>query len=106
MLISGSDNFMQIEAKNLEGNPVNNLRRLGYSFQRQDGDEMSFIRPMATAGYPRFHMYVKMTGVDMLINIHLDMKKETYGENTRHHGEYGDEGALKEEVRRLKVLLG
>ncbi|MFZ2193795.1 MAG: hypothetical protein WAV31_06145 [Candidatus Moraniibacteriota bacterium] len=96
---------MQIEVKNIQGNPVNNLRRLGYSFQRNEGDEMSFIRPLAMAGYPRFHMYVKMTGSDMLINIHLDMKKETYGENTRHHGEYENEGVLKEEVRRLKVLL-
>ncbi|HAI74173.1 MAG TPA: hypothetical protein DCS28_01880 [Candidatus Moranbacteria bacterium] len=97
---------MRIEVKNIDGNPVNNLRRFGYSFQRQEGDERSFIRPLAAAGYPRFHMYVKMDGADMMINIHLDMKKETYGENTRHHGEYGDEGALKEEARRLKVLLG
>ncbi|MFA5872320.1 MAG: hypothetical protein WC858_06430 [Parcubacteria group bacterium] len=97
---------MQIEVKDVQGNPVNNLRRLGYSFQRHEGDEMSFIRPMAAAGYPRFHMYVKVSGTDMLINIHLDVKKETYGENTRHHGEYGNDGALKEEVRRLKALLG
>jgi len=96
---------MQLEVKNIQGNPVNNLRRLGYAFQRHEGDEMSFIRPMAAAGYPRFHMYVKITGTDMLINIHLDVKKETYGENTRHHGEYSNDGALKEEVRRLKVLL-
>lgn len=96
---------MQIEVKNIEGNPVNNLRRLGYVFQRQEGEEMSFVRPLAAAGYPRFHMYVKTCGADMTINIHLDMKKETYGENTRHHGEYADEGALKEEVRRLKALL-
>lgn len=96
---------MQIEVKNILGNPVNNLRRLGYSFQRHEGDEMSFVRPMAAAGYPRFHMYVKMNGTDMLINIHLDVKKETYGDDTRHHGEYGNDGALKEEVRRLKVLL-
>ena len=96
---------MQIEVKNVDGNPVNNLRRLGYSFQHHVGDEMSFIRPMASAGYPRFHMYVKMNGRDMYISIHLDMKKETYGENTRHHGEYENDGALKEEVRRLKALL-
>jgi len=96
---------MQIEVKNVLGNPVNNLRRLGYAFQRHEGDEMSFVRPMAAAGYPRFHMYVKMNGTDMLINIHLDVKKETYGDDTRHHGEYGNDGALKEEVRRLKALL-
>ncbi len=96
---------MQLEVENTAGNPINNLRRLGYSFQRQDGNEMSFVRPLASAGYPRFHMYVKINGSNMLINIHLDMKKETYGDNTRHHGEYENEGALKEEVRRLKTLL-
>jgi hypothetical protein len=96
---------MQIEVKNVQGNLVNNLRRLGYSFQRHADNEMSFVRPLASAGYPRFHMYVKMIGADMLINIHLDMKKETYGENTRHHGEYENDGALKEEVRHLKALL-
>ena len=96
---------MQIEVKNITENPVNLLRRLGYSFQRNEGEEMSFVRPMAAAGYPRFHMYVKMTGSDMRISIHLDQKKETYGEDTRHHGEYENSGALAEEVRRLKAIL-
>ena len=41
----------------------------------------------------------------MEINIHLDMKKETYGNDTRHHGEYENSGALAEEVRRLKAIL-
>lgn len=96
---------MQLEIKKIESNPANILRRAGYSFQRKEGDEMSFVRPLATQGYPRFHMYVKVKGVDMHINIHMDAKKETYGEGTRHHGEYEDEGALKEEVRRLKKIL-
>lgn len=96
---------MQIEIKNIEGNPVNILRRLGYFFQRNEGLEMSFVRPLASAGYPRFHMYAKLNGPDLLINIHLDAKKETYGDDTRHHGEYGDDGALREEVRRIKALL-
>jgi hypothetical protein len=96
---------MQLEVKNIKENPVNALRRLGYSFQRNEGDEMSFVRSLAAAGYPRFHMYVKMNGADMKINIHLDMKKETYGEDTRHHGEYENSGALAEEVRRLKMIL-
>jgi hypothetical protein len=41
----------------------------------------------------------------LTINIHLDQKKGTYGEDTRHHGEYENDGALKEEVRRLKTFL-
>ena len=96
---------MKIEIKKIAENPVNALRRLGYTFQRRENDEMSFVRPFSASGYPRFHMYVKMNGSDMTINIHLDAKKETYGENTRHHGEYENEGALKEEVRRIKTSL-
>ncbi len=98
---------MIIEAKNIQENPTNTLRRLGYTFQHKvkGSEEMSFIRPMASAGYPRFHIYTKLSGSDLTINIHLDQKKGTYGEDTRHHGEYENDGALKEEVRRLKTFL-
>jgi hypothetical protein len=96
---------MKIEIKNIKTNPVNLLRRAGYAFQRQEKDEMSFIRPFSASGYPRFHMYVKINGADMFINIHLDQKKETYGDDTRHHGEYENEGPLAEEVSRLKKIL-
>jgi len=98
---------MIIELKNIQENPVNMLRRLGYGFQHKtdNGNEMSFVRPMSSSGYPRFHIYAKLDGANLTLNIHLDQKKETYGENTRHHGEYADDGALKEEVRRLKSFL-
>ena len=66
---------------------------------------MSFIRPFSASGYPRFHMYVSMEGADLKINIHLDMKKETYGEGTRHQGEYEDNDALRDEAERLKKVL-
>jgi hypothetical protein len=96
---------MKIEVKGVKGNPVNILRRAGYTFQRVENAEMSFIRPLASAGYPRFHMYVKMVNFDMQISIHLDQKKETYGDSTRHHGEYENEGALKIEVERIKEII-
>jgi hypothetical protein len=96
---------MKITIEKVQGNPVNALRRVGYSFQRQEGEEMSFIRPLARAGYPRFHMYAQISGFNLLINIHLDQKKETYGDSTRHHGEYEDDGALKVEVERIKNIL-
>lgn len=96
---------MQLEIKNIKLNPVMLLRRAGYTFQRNEGQEMSFVRALARAGYPRFHMYVSVSGRDMKINIHLDQKKETYGENTRHHGEYENDGALKTEVERLMRVL-
>jgi hypothetical protein len=96
---------MKIEIKAVKGNPVNILRRAGYVFQRVENTEMSFVRPLASAGYPRFHMYVSISNFDMLINIHLDQKKETYGDSTRHHGEYADEGALKVEAERIKEII-
>jgi len=97
---------MQLEINNLKENPATLLRRAGYSFQRHEGDEMSFVRPLASAGYPRFHMYAKVENIFTLkINIHLDQKKETYGQDTRHHGEYENDGALKTEVERILPIL-
>lgn len=96
---------MQIKIENFNQNLVNSFRRAGYVFQRQAGDEMSFVRAFSAQGYPRFHIYAKIEEGNLIANIHLDMKKETYGDNTRHHGEYGDEGVLRDEVRRLKAVL-
>ena len=66
---------------------------------------MSFIRPMARSGYPRFHIYAHMEGTMLMIDFHLDQKKGTYGQGTRHHGEYEDEGALQVEADRVKKML-
>ena len=96
---------MKIRIENIKENPVNLLRRAGYTFQRNEQDEMSFVRVMARSGYPRFHMYAHVDGLALVINFHLDQKKETYGAGTRHHGEYEDEGALKVEAARIQQLL-
>jgi hypothetical protein len=99
-------------------NAVTIFRRAGYTFQRKDeparnasrndvgGDEMSFVRALARSGYPRFHAYVKMSGKDLVVNFHLDQKRETYGDDTRHHGEYGNDGPLKEEAAYLLRHFG
>ena len=87
-------------------NAVTLFRRAGYAFQRKDGDEMSFIRPLARSGYPRFHAYARMNGADIVVSFHLDRKKETYGDDTRHHGEYGNDGPLKEETTYLLRHFG
>ncbi|EKE15602.1 MAG: hypothetical protein ACD_11C00118G0002 [uncultured bacterium] len=95
---------MKIKIESIRENPVSLLRRAGYIFQRKDGNEMSFVRPLARAGYPRFHIYTKVEGIDLIINIHLDQKKETYGDDTRHHGEYENDGPLKDEVERIRLV--
>lgn len=96
---------MIFKIENIKDNPVSLLRRAGYIFQRREREEMSFIRPFSTSGFPRFHIYVKIENFQMTINIHLDVKKETYGQETRHHGEYKNEGILAEEVERIKNIL-
>ena len=87
-------------------NSVSLMRKAGYSFQRAENGEQSFIRPLARAGYPRFHAYIKTEKSTFLVNVHLDQKRETYGEDTRHHGEYENEGALKEESLYLLRIFG
>lgn len=96
---------MNITIESVKDNPVNLFRRAGYAFQRNEGAEMSFVRSMARSGFPRFHIFAKIENSTLLISIHLDQKKETYGSGTRHHGEYEDEGALKTEVERIKNIL-
>ncbi len=96
---------MKLKFENIKENPAVLLRRAGYIFQRNEGEQMSFIRPMARAGYPRFHMYAQLEGTILVINFHLDQKRETYGSGTRHHGEYEDEGPLQIEANRIKQAL-
>ena len=97
---------MRILIEHPQDNPIDLLRRLGYAFQKRGGDEIAFVRPLARSGFPRFHVYAKTENRSIILNIHLDQHRETYGKDTMHHGEYGDDGALGEEVARIKSTLG
>lgn len=96
---------MELRLNNIKENPAAFLRKSGYVFKRNEGGEMSFVRIFGSSGFPRFHIYAKVKGADLIINIHLDQKKETYGEGTRHHGEYGRESeAVLKETERIKKI--
>ena len=82
------------------------MRGAGYAFQREENGEKSFVRVLASSGYPRFHCYTLLNKLSLSLSLHLDQKKHTYGETTRHHGEYGNDGPVKEEVTRLLRLFG
>ncbi len=98
---------MKIFIKNITENPASLLRKAGYTFQRQESGELSFVRVFSQSGYPRFHCYAKVVGIDLSLNLHLDQKKHTYGtEATRHHGEYENEGPVQEETERLLRIFG
>jgi hypothetical protein len=96
---------MKIIIENIYKNPLDLMRKVGYHFQRKENDEMSFIRPLARSGYPRFHVYLKKKNNEICINIHLDHKKNTYGKSARHHAEYEEDSPLKTEIERIKEML-
>lgn len=97
---------MKILVRGIAENPVSLMRRAGYVFQHQEGGEMSFVRALASAGYPRFHCYTKIDKVTLTVSLHLDQKKHTYGEATRHHGEYEDSAVVQEEADHLMKIFG
>ena len=60
---------------------------------------------MARSGYPRFHIYCHLEDIALIVNLHLDQKKNTYGDETRHHGEYDNSGPVAQEADRLKNII-
>jgi hypothetical protein len=101
------------------------MRRAGYHFEKEKGDELVFSRLLSTSrsSYPRFHIYVhpvksskagakqfNRVNVDhvaheTLISLHLDQKKPIYKGAPAHAAEY--EGELVEkEAERIKNILG
>ncbi|MFH0969809.1 MAG: hypothetical protein V1804_04855 [Patescibacteria group bacterium] len=96
---------MKLVFQKIKENPTSLLRRAGYIFQRNEGIEMSFVLPMARSGFPRFHIYCHLEDSDLIANLHLDQKKNTYGDNTRHHGEYENSELIEKEFERIKNLI-
>jgi len=97
---------MKFTIPNISTNPTMALRRAGYTFQHTtEQGEMSFIRVLARSGYPRFHIYATMHERDLHISFHIDQKKHTYGDDTRHHGEYEESPTLDAEAQRIKSIV-
>lgn len=90
----------------LKNNIYNLMRDAGYHFQREDHErdatEYSFVRPRM--GFPRFHIYAKMDGKDLALNLHLDQKKPIYRGTTAHSGDY-DGPVINNEAARIKQAL-
>lgn len=70
-------------------NPLAVLRRAGYSpFRDPVTNEDSFVIRLTPDFYPRFHLYAERAKNGTSINLHLDQKKASYGNNHAHNGEY------------------
>jgi len=80
------------------------MRKIGYSFQGKDEKtgEMSCVCP--PRGYPRFHLYLKVEGDDLIFNLHLDQKKPSYEGTSAHAGEYNGQ-LVEQEAERIKQII-
>ncbi|MFH1759346.1 MAG: hypothetical protein ABH822_02180 [Patescibacteria group bacterium] len=80
------------------------MRNCGYAFERNVGKEQSFVRRITGQNFPRYHTYVRQSGADLEINLHIDQKKPSYGAGHAHGGDY--EGELVErELERIKSFV-
>lgn len=83
------------------------LRRCGYGRIVNRTGDVSFVRVMGRSGYPRFHAYVEGDPVtEIRVNLHLDQKQPSYGEQTAHSGEYEGPVVETEGQRILVCLIG
>jgi hypothetical protein len=99
----------------IQENIYNLMRHCGYSFEREDKDELVFCRILSTgqSGYPRFHAFIKINQVlrgtseqtSAVINLHLDQKKPIYQGTSAHSAEY-DSATVQKEVERIKQISG
>lgn len=90
---------MKFVIKNPGENILNLARRIGYYFQGQ-----SFVRPLERSGYPRFHLYIKESGEEIIFNLHLDQKRPIYQGAPAHAGEYSGK-IVEQEAERIKQIL-
>ena len=84
---------MRLLFDKISDSPLNILRRLGYSFIRKEtsSGELSFVKRVGSADYPRFHIFVRERDGGAELTLHLDQKKASYQGSTAHSGEYGAE---------------
>jgi hypothetical protein len=97
---------MQIKIPNkLNINIRNAMRGCGY-FENDDrrSGETSYIRGFGRGLYPRFHIYIKDAGENLIFNIHIDQKRASYKGYTAHSGEY-DGDLVSQEASRIEQIL-
>ncbi len=98
---------MTIRIPNFKQGAVDFMRSCGYAFDRETGPprgeagaEASCMRRISGHDYPRYHAYVKKEGAALIVNLHIDQKKPSYGgADHAHNGEYDGELVEREADR-------
>lgn len=86
--------------------PATLLRKAGYAyFIDPVTKEDSYVLRLTGDYYPRFHIYVKETSEEYIINLHLDQKKPSYEGGPKHAGEYTG-ATVEREIGRLERWVG
>lgn len=82
------------------------MRAAGYSPNRFNREEQNYIRPLAGARYPRFHIYAKENQEKYFFNIHLDQKQTSYEDSGSHahSGDY-DGDVIEREIERIVAAI-
>jgi len=90
--------------KNLQKSVVAVSREIGYLIIDSNQNQYNMVRKLTGQNYPRFHVYLKVQGLDFNFSLHLDQKKPSYEGSHAHSGEYF--GPLVEgEADRIKQTL-
>lgn len=84
----------------LPDNPRNLLRRASYGEHLGHEAQVSYVRRMSGADYPRFHVYLEESPRGLSINLHIDQKKPSYQGSHAHAGEY-DGPLVEQELDRI-----
>jgi hypothetical protein len=82
------------------------MQRCGY-FLNQDPNtgKLRYLRRLSqTQFYPRFHLSLEHQNNQIVINLHLDMKKASYQGTHAHSGEHDTDNVMAE-IDRIKNLL-
>jgi len=99
---------MKIGIQNPTSHSRNLLRRAGYALHQNRDGEISYVRRIQGADYPRFHVYVNREepGTMIEMTLHLDEKKPSYEGFTAHAGQYDGPLIETERDRLLGVISG
>jgi hypothetical protein len=80
-------------------------RKVGYQKirDRQTG-QISYVRTLTSDHYPRFHLYVKEKGSEIVFDLHLDHARTRYQGQKAHQADY-EIPQVREELARIYQLI-
>jgi hypothetical protein len=95
---------MKFVFKSKNVNILDLLRKAGYSYRGVVEGDMSFIKRAGRDEYPHYHIYVKIEGENIVVNMHFDQKKPSYHGVSAHSADYDGE-LVEKEIERIKEII-